>query len=47
MNEGRLLVMSDLHGCYDKYIEMIKNIKLGENDKLVILGDVLDRGQSR
>lgn len=44
MNEVRLLVMSDLHGCYDKYIAMIKKINLGENDKLVILGDVLDRG---
>ena len=44
MNEGRLLLLSDLHGCYDKYVAMIKKINLGENDKLVILGDVLDRG---
>lgn len=37
-------LMSDIHGCYDKYIAMIKKINLGRADVLYVLGDVLDRG---
>ena len=36
--------MSDLHGRYDLYIEMLEKIKFGENDTLYILGDFVDRG---
>ena len=36
-------VMSDLHGCYDKFIKMIELIKFNENDELYILGDIFDR----
>lgn len=39
-------VMSDIHGCYDKYIRMINKIELGEEDILYILGDIVDRGPS-
>ena len=39
-----IYVMSDLHGCYDKYKEMLKKINLNKNDTLYILGDVVDRG---
>lgn len=39
-----IYVMSDLHGMYDKYIEMLKKINFNKNDKLYILGDVVDRG---
>ena len=37
-------VMSDLHGCYDKFIQMLKIIDFKDNDELYILGDVFDRG---
>lgn len=37
-------VMSDIHGCYDKYIRMLEEIKFSDNDKLYILGDLCDRG---
>lgn len=37
-------VMSDLHGCYDKYLQMIDKIELNSDDALYILGDVIDRG---
>ena len=37
-------VMSDLHGEYDKYCEMLKKIDLSAEDTLFILGDVVDRG---
>ena len=39
-----IYVMSDIHGCYDKYIKMIEKIQLKEEDTLYVLGDVLDRG---
>ena len=39
-----IYVMSDLHGCYDKYIAMLKKINLKNDDTLYILGDVIDRG---
>ena len=37
-------VMSDLHGCYDKYAQMLEKIGFGDGDTLYILGDVIDRG---
>lgn len=37
-------VMSDIHGCYDKYRKMLEKISLSGEDTLYILGDVVDRG---
>ena len=37
-------VISDIHGCYDKYIKMLELIDLSDNDTLYVLGDVIDRG---
>lgn len=37
-------VMSDIHGCYEKYRAMLENIEFAEDDTLYVLGDVLDRG---
>lgn len=37
-------VMSDLHGCYDKFIKMLELINFNEQDELYILGDIFDRG---
>lgn len=37
-------VMSDIHGMYDKYIEMLKKIGFSSDDTLYILGDIIDRG---
>ena len=36
--------MSDIHGCFDKYKEMLELIELVPRDTLYILGDVIDRG---
>lgn len=40
-----IYVMSDLHGCYLEYLEMLNLINFNENDILYILGDVVDRGK--
>lgn len=37
-------VISDIHGEYDKFMELLEKIGLKETDTLYILGDVLDRG---
>lgn len=40
-------VMSDIHGNYNKYLEMLEKINFSEEDTLYILGDMIDRsGQS-
>lgn len=38
-------VISDIHGMYDKFIEMLDKIKFSEDDTLYILGDIIDRGK--
>lgn len=37
-------VMSDIHGCYREYREMLEKIVFSDADTLYILGDVVDRG---
>lgn len=39
-----IYVMSDLHGCYDKYLQMLEKIKFNSEDTLYMLGDSIDRG---
>lgn len=36
--------MSDIHGEYKKYCDMLEKINFSDSDILYILGDVLDRG---
>ena len=37
-------IISDIHGCYDEYMDLINKINLKDKDILYILGDVVDRG---
>ena len=39
-----IYVMSDLHGCYDKYVQILEKIGFGDGDTFYILGDEIDRG---
>jgi serine/threonine protein phosphatase 1 len=42
---GRLLAISDIHGCFETFRELIvNNLGLTKSDKLVLLGDYIDRG---
>ena len=36
--------MSDIHGCFDKYQAMLREIDFSSRDTLYVLGDVIDRG---
>ena len=37
-------VMSDIHGCYDKFINMLEKINFNNSDQLILAGDYIDRG---
>lgn len=37
-------IISDIHGCYEEYIELLEKIKISPDDELYILGDAMDRG---
>ena len=37
-------LMSDLHGRYDKYLQMLEKISFSDEDELFLLGDLCDRG---
>ena len=37
-------VISDIHGEYDKFMDLLQKTGLREEDTLYILGDVVDRG---
>ena len=40
-------VISDIHGCFEKYLKMLDLIGLAGNDSLFVLGDVIDRVSER
>ena len=42
----RILAISDIHGCYDKLKELLDKVQYTQSqDKLILLGDYVDRGQ--
>lgn len=41
-----IYVISDLHGCYEQYKQMLEKIQFNNDDTLYVLGDVIDRGDS-
>lgn len=41
---GATYVISDIHGNYNAYMDMLKKIQFDDDDILYILGDILDRG---
>ena len=40
----RLIAISDIHGCLQTFLALLKQIALTKNDHLVIIGDYVDRG---
>jgi len=42
---GKLYAISDIHGCYDTFYNLIVNtICLQKSDRMILLGDYIDRG---
>lgn len=42
---GHIYVMSDIHGNYQAFLEMLDLINFKDEDTLYVLGDVIDRGR--
>ena len=41
----RTILIGDIHGCYDEFIALLDKTKFNkDNDKLIILGDFIDKG---
>ncbi len=38
-------VVSDLHGCFDKFKKLLKEIHFTDNDTMYVLGDIVDYGE--
>lgn len=37
-------LISDIHGCYDQYRQLLQKINFSSQDELYVLGDAVDRG---
>lgn len=37
-------VISDIHGCYTEFLELLDKIGFSDEDELYVLGDAMDRG---
>ena len=37
-------IISDIHGCYNEYMELLQKINFSDTDELYVLGDAIDRG---
>jgi len=38
-------VISDIHGCFDKFKALLKKINFNDNDVMYVLGDIVDYGE--
>lgn len=41
---SRRIVVGDIHGCYDELQELLSKAGAGEDDEIIALGDIVDRG---
>lgn len=41
---NRLIVIGDIHGCFDELLSLLVKVRLQERDLLVFAGDLVDRG---
>lgn len=41
---SKTYVFGDIHGCYDEFIELTKKIGITDDDLIISLGDIVDRG---
>lgn len=39
-----IYVISDIHGCYKEFTELLQKIHFSKEDELYLLGDLMDRG---
>jgi len=40
----KILVVGDIHGCFDELLDLVSKSGIGEEDRIIALGDIVDRG---
>jgi serine/threonine protein phosphatase 1 len=43
---SKQIIFSDLHGCLDKFQNLLEKLSFTKNDTLIFLGDYIDRGEN-
>ena len=41
---GRLFAVGDIHGCHVEFADLLSRLALGKDDRLILLGDLINRG---
>ncbi len=41
---GRLIAIGDIHGCHQEFAELLERLSLTKDDRLVLVGDLVNRG---
>ena len=41
---GRLIAVGDIHGCHKEFADLLDKLDLRKDDRLVLLGDLINRG---
>ena len=41
---GRLIAIGDIHGCHAEFAELLDKLSLTKDDRLILLGDLVNRG---
>src|SRR4051812_17438379 len=41
---GRLIAIGDIHGCHAEFADLLNQLALTRDDRLILLGDLVNRG---
>src|SRR3954471_18876122 len=41
---GRLIAIGDIHGCHVEFAELLAKLALTKDDRVILLGDLINRG---
>ena len=41
---GRLIAIGDIHGCHHEFAELLERLELTKDDRLILVGDLVNRG---
>lgn len=41
---GRIIAIGDIHGCHLEFAELLERLELAKDDRLVLVGDLVNRG---
>jgi serine/threonine protein phosphatase 1 len=41
---GRLIAIGDIHGCHQEFAELLERLELTKDDRLILVGDLVNRG---